>query len=306
MQGLRTRFQKNFCDRVVRTVVQRVVQYVYHKSVYHRALHYGGLFLLSRTLGGAIEVVKLNKKNIAIVGGLLVVAPIILSQLIRLPFGFLTIGDENSWVGFFGGYIGAITGAVVAFIVARYQITTQFQKQVANEEMISFMNQKPALLKIKYDLIAMEDSLKELGRISSGETATEFRFEMYEMSQVFWTDIDRVEDTDLSISLIMISNSYKSLYKNFSTDLGYLDSVKEQLLIDILEKTPEDYEKMHRALTMAEQIERMTEEREQMIRNGSITKTKEDINNILEIIDIVITSIDEEKEKRQNIRDSTP
>ncbi|MCZ1267511.1 hypothetical protein [Paenibacillus tundrae] len=248
---------------------------------------------------------KLNKKNIAIVGGLLVVAPIILSQLIRLPFGFLTIGDENSWVGFFGGYIGAITGAVVAFIVARYQITTQFQKQVANEEMISFMNQKPALLKIKYELIAMEDSLKNLGRIVGGETSTEFGFEMHEMSEIFWSDIDRVEDTDLSTSLITISNTYKSLYKNFSTDLGYLTSLKDQLLREFLERSPEDYEKVHRAMTMDEQIEKMTEEREQIIFNRNIPNLTNDIKNVIDVVDIIIASIDENKAERQRIRDST-
>lgn len=248
---------------------------------------------------------KLNKKYI-LVAVLLIAAPMILSQLIRLPFGFLTIGDENSWVGFFGGYIGAITGAVVAFIVARYQITTQFQKQIANEETISFINQKPALLKIKYELIAMGQSLRELDQISTGEAATEFRFDMHEMSERFWSDIDRVEHTDLSNSLIIISNSYKSIYKNFSNDLAYQASVKEQLLLNFLEKTPQDYEKIHRVLTIDDQIDRLTKERERMIRDGSIAELVHDIQSILEIVDIVITSIDEEKEKRQSIRDSMP
>lgn len=51
--------------------------------------------------------------------------PIIIGQLIRIPTGNWTIGDENSWVGFFGSYIGAIIGGLVAYGIVRFQFDKQ-------------------------------------------------------------------------------------------------------------------------------------------------------------------------------------
>ncbi|XQY90655.1 hypothetical protein ACNRWW_14105 [Metabacillus sp. HB246100] len=58
----------------------------------------------------------LSKKEIILIVVIIIlstiITPIILGQIIRLPFGNLTIGDENSWVSFFGSYLGGIFGMV--------------------------------------------------------------------------------------------------------------------------------------------------------------------------------------------------
>ncbi|MGD6967704.1 hypothetical protein ACQCVP_14850 [Rossellomorea vietnamensis] len=46
------------------------------------------------------------------------VVPIILGQLLRIPTGGFTIGDESAWFGFFGNYSGGIIGGIVAYIIA--------------------------------------------------------------------------------------------------------------------------------------------------------------------------------------------
>ena len=56
--------------------------------------------------------------------------PIILGLLLNIPTGFLTIGDESSWVGFFGNYSGGIIGGIVAFVVANHQVKRQMENQM--------------------------------------------------------------------------------------------------------------------------------------------------------------------------------
>lgn len=58
----------------------------------------------------------MNIKKVYLIIGIVVI-PIILSQIIRLPFGKWTIGDENAWVGFLGSYIGAIVSIAVTYII---------------------------------------------------------------------------------------------------------------------------------------------------------------------------------------------
>lgn len=58
------------------------------------------------------------------------VTPIILGQILRIQALDWTIGNEESWVGFFGNYGGGIIGGIVAYIVAN----TQIKKQIENEK----------------------------------------------------------------------------------------------------------------------------------------------------------------------------
>lgn len=60
----------------------------------------------------------MNRNKVLIILGLIVItSPIIISQLLRVPTGKWTIGDENAWIGFFGGYIGVIIGGLVTYLV---------------------------------------------------------------------------------------------------------------------------------------------------------------------------------------------
>lgn len=62
----------------------------------------------------------------------IILAPVIIGQLTRLPYGHLTIGDENSWVSFFGSYTGGILGGLVAFGVAWLQINNLRKETLEN------------------------------------------------------------------------------------------------------------------------------------------------------------------------------
>ncbi|WP_144641187.1 hypothetical protein [Bacillus cereus] len=71
------------------------------------------------------EFIKSNLKNIIICFAIIVCTPIILGIVLNIPTGYLTIGDENSWVSFFGSYTGGIIGGIVALIIARSQFINE-------------------------------------------------------------------------------------------------------------------------------------------------------------------------------------
>ncbi|MEG7924871.1 hypothetical protein J0801_12600 [Bacillus cereus] len=75
-----------------------------------------------------IEIIKSNRKKFIIGFVVVVFTPIILGVILNIPTGHLTIGDENSWVGFFGSYTGGIIGGIVAFIIASSQLINERQK----------------------------------------------------------------------------------------------------------------------------------------------------------------------------------
>ncbi|WP_339816809.1 hypothetical protein MKZ15_15475 [Paenibacillus sp. FSL R7-0216] len=80
-------------------------------------------------------MIKKNWKLIVIA----ILSPIILSQIIRLPLGNWTIGNEESWIGFLGSYIGAlISGVITLFVFVKtieyYRETDQAEKEKQKEQ----------------------------------------------------------------------------------------------------------------------------------------------------------------------------
>lgn len=75
-----------------------------------------------------IKTLISNWKKILIIVVIAVLTPIILGLVLNIPTGHLTIGDENSWVGFFGSYTGGIIGGVVALIIASSQVINDRKK----------------------------------------------------------------------------------------------------------------------------------------------------------------------------------
>ncbi|HGH1669877.1 TPA: hypothetical protein ACJHMI_001342 [Bacillus cereus] len=74
------------------------------------------------------EWVKSYWKKIFIVFTIAVITPIIIGLVLNIPTGYLTIGDENSWVSFYGSYTGGIIGGIVALIIASSQLINERQK----------------------------------------------------------------------------------------------------------------------------------------------------------------------------------
>lgn len=78
---------------------------------------------------------------------IVIVTPIIVSQIIRIPLGHWTIGDDKSWVGFIGNYSGGVLGGIVAFFAARFQI----KKQAFQNQLHQFGMELPVLTKVEIE-----------------------------------------------------------------------------------------------------------------------------------------------------------
>ncbi|WP_306008314.1 hypothetical protein [Bacillus sp. MMSF_3353] len=85
-----------------------------------------------------LKFIKRNSKEIGIILAVAVFTPIILGLVLNIPTGHLTIGDENSWVGFFGSYTGGIIGGIVALIIASSQVINDRKKN--KESQRSFLS----------------------------------------------------------------------------------------------------------------------------------------------------------------------
>lgn len=80
----------------------------------------------------------LNKKNIIVLIGIILVAillPFIINWLILLPSKFKFVGDGVDWLTFWGGYIGAIISAGVAFIILAIQYKQNQKENYKNRKL---------------------------------------------------------------------------------------------------------------------------------------------------------------------------
>lgn len=63
---------------------------------------------------------------------LLIGFPIILALLLNVPVFKYASGQLDSWIMFWGSYIGAVIGASVVYFVARFQIQKQHDQQISS------------------------------------------------------------------------------------------------------------------------------------------------------------------------------
>lgn len=245
---------------------------------------------------------------IFIIAGCLLV-PVVISQIIRLPLGSLTIGDENAWIGFLGSYVGGIIGGLVAFYVARYQIDRHFERQIANEEMLRYINQMPSLVKIKYELEKMTTSLKsaleqfdEYKRHTENGREEYFNIKVYNIREESWASLDSIEDPNFNAGLLTIKYSYLDIQEILEYDVHLSQSIKDKLVLGGY-VTSTDFEKMHQAYLLDKEIIKATTNKKELLTGNTIPELIYGISDTLEIIDIMLASIEQEKEKRQEIRD---
>lgn len=252
---------------------------------------------------------RINKITIFV---LIILTPIIISQIIRLPFAKWTIGDENSWVGFFGGYIGGIIGGLVAFFVARYQINEQLRKQIANEEILKFISQMPALMKLRYELENVNDSLKsvltyinENMDAESDDWVLEYK-DMHVPYEQYWNAIDQLDSVDLSTNLLSIKFKYQQVSQAFMYDFFLQDSMRKRLEREVFNIPGADFEKLANAEKVAKEYTKMFEFKVKIITGEAIPPLIKGVEDTLDIINMVLHAIEDEKEHRHKIRDSIP
>jgi len=257
---------------------------------------------------------ELDLKRILVVVVLTIfVSPIIISQFIRLPFGQWTIGDENSWVGFFGGYIGGIIGGLVAFLVARYQINEQSKKQIANEETIKFISQTPALMKIRYELENIHDSLKSIltnidinKGLEDNDSILGYQQDMYVPFEQYWTAIDQLESVDLIADLLSIKFKYQQVSEAFMYDFFLQKSTSQRYSREVFESPGAEFEKLANVAKINKELNKVLKLKMDIISGEVIQTLISDVEDTLYFIRTSLEEIEEERERRHKIRVSVP
>ncbi len=211
---------------------------------------------------------------------------------------------------FFGGYVGGIIGGLVAFFVARFQINEQFNKQIANEEINKFISQMPAVIKLRYELDNMRESLvavsenierKKLNNFDVAKWIVEDT-EMYSLSEQNWLALDQIDSADLSVSLLSLKFKYMQVYDVFTYNFLKFDAMKSKIEEESLNST--DYEKMYQADKIGIEMEKKYKFKMECVKHDALEVLIDDIEEIQGIIKIVLESIEDEKNKRHIIRDS--
>lgn len=178
---------------------------------------------------------KMSRKVFILVGAA-ICTPIIINLIVSIPWPFAS-GSLDSWISFYGSYVGGIIGALVAFTIAKNQVETQvklnqdqmeFARQKDNQ--IREYNQLPYLVKIKFILEEMKGGLKYASdlvnqRIPHPQGNGYIKLDMgmtyytdYEIKPEAYDYLNHLVDVDLHVKLLELFNFFEKFYEAFSYD----------------------------------------------------------------------------------------
>lgn len=101
-----------------------------------------------------------NYNNKIVMIMMVVFIPIFVNFLMSLPCSWAK-GAVGDWISFYGSYLGALIGGIVAFGVARIQIDAQ----KTSEKNALIIQQLPSVVMIRLELDKIISFLKELYKI---------------------------------------------------------------------------------------------------------------------------------------------
>lgn len=77
---------------------------------------------------------------VGVLAVIIFIVPLLLAMLIM--FFNIGVGDDNGWLGFWGGYLGSIVAVLFAYFNTKYQITREHQakKEEQEEQILPYFN----------------------------------------------------------------------------------------------------------------------------------------------------------------------
>jgi hypothetical protein len=228
-------------------------------------------------------------------------------------------------------FIGALLGGAITLAGVYYTIRGSFEalqqqikEQIKNEEENRFINQLPALIKIRYELNKIKESFQNaytmydalLNFTYNGEVTDEdeikrralhAHYKVEPLDEENWKDIGLIEDVDFHISLIELKNFYSEIQKILSFNIEMAKAQRKAILSRSAQSalaTGFSDPIANAEISQLElSIQEMTGNKEwawKKLKEKDYVRITEDH---LEIIDTIIESIKEFKEKRRQIRD---
>ena len=142
-----------------------------------------------------MKLFKKYKLLIAIGIVFITVLPIIISQVVRIPTGNWTIGKGDAWIGFLGGYFGAVLGGIISGSITLSGVYLAIQ----NEKKLRIADTFPIKRKNAGLVLSELEKFKEL-------------FKPY-------FDVETIESSD---GTFYITGEDKKSFEKYIDDISYL------------------------------------------------------------------------------------
>lgn len=223
---------------------------------------------------------------------MVVFIPIFVNFLMSLPCSWAK-GAVGDWISFYGSYLGALIGGIVAFGVARIQIDAQ----KTSEKNALIIQQLPSVVMIRLELDKIISFLKELYKIiESNENFDSIELlnfgKVQQINKQYWEGIDKIINSDLIADIIKFKEEYLKLQETLEINLNEFDVEinelnnemnKDQGKINILKQKVEFLNAKKEAAIYNKRYEW------NLIKNGNIIdsaeKLKGCVDNLIEKID---------------------
>ncbi len=228
--------------------------------------------------------------------------PITLGLLLNIPTGFLTIGDESSWVGFFGNYSGGIIGGIVAFVVANHQVKKQIEEQIKNEEEVKYINQLPSIINLIFELEEMKTSIINVHKMRSalvenGATQSQqinAKYDIKKLNMRSWEGVSNIQDVDFQRSLLTLRNEYCKIVEILTGSIADLQNEMQDIARNNEKKRLEP---------LALEIEILKRDKDWAWKELTSKDYILIIDDSIEISNTIVECIEEMMAKRHLIRD---
>ncbi|MGP4069746.1 hypothetical protein [Halobacillus sp. B29] len=160
-------------------------------------------------------------RRIWIALGLILIFPIIFNYTFLQFSVWGVVGDEDSWISFWGNYSGGLISALVAYIVAKTQVKKQYENEMSSKRYTEFISQLPSLIRTKIELEMCYQNLLEAAGYRDGFIQYLMTVEYANEDLDDYADDIEVDKNSQSLTLQQINaNSFELINDFFNTDLS--------------------------------------------------------------------------------------
>lgn len=237
------------------------------------------------------EIKAKKIKFIYLIPVIIIVTPILLGLLLNIPGGKLTIGDEGSWVGFFGNYSGGIIGGLVAYVVAKQQFNQgEIKRLKINKELerVSLLRVRFELTKTKEEFILLSKTEEDVNEANQPIPFVDLVIR--ELNSLNWSKASNISDESLLYDLMELEDFYCQFRGTLLVDIHNLEIQKNRLeeqLSFLTKDNPEWWELKERFISISNSI--IVEKRRREYHWKDYRKKRIEIDQLIEKVDLLIS-----------------